>query len=248
VRLAEGILGAPALAGDGTLAYVSGVGSRVQLVWVTRQGHDEAVDLETGDFGDVALSPDGHRLDWHPRELRDEFRLVDRRPHAADAHQVDDGRRCRFPLWTRDSRSIVYSSTLEGGRNIFRRAADGSGKPERLTQSTNRQSPWTWSKDGRTLVLNELRSKAEYDLMTVPADGGAESVLLEGPGSDRTPAVSPDGRRIAYQSNEAGTTQVIVRPFPNVTDRRWQVSTNGGGSRSGRRTDASSSIDAAPPS
>jgi eukaryotic-like serine/threonine-protein kinase len=78
-------------------------------------------------------------------------------------------------------------------------------------------------------VLNEIRPNSGYDLVSVPAVGGAESVLVDGPRSDRTPAVSPDGRWIAYQSDESGRSQVIVRPFPNVADRRWQVSTDGGG-------------------
>src|SRR5207248_363568 len=94
----------------------------------------------------------------------------------------------QFPLWTPDGRSVVYSSTIGGGRNIFRLAADGSGKPERLTQSANQQSPWTWSKDGRTLMLNALLPTNIYRLTSVPADGGAESILLDG-SAGRQPAV-----------------------------------------------------------
>jgi eukaryotic-like serine/threonine-protein kinase len=229
VRLAEGILGPPVVAGDGTLAYVSGVPSRAQLVWVTRQGHEDAADLDAVDLSDVALSPDGRRAVITRRTGTgfSDLWIGDLTRRSLTRLTTEGGINV-FPLWTQDSDSVVYSSTLGGGRNIFRRPADGSGRPERLTRSANQQSPWTWSKDGRTLVLNELRQTTGYDLVTVPEHGGAESVLLDGPSSDRTPAVSPDGRWIAYQSTEAGTTQVIVRPFPNVKDHRWQVSTDGG--------------------
>ena len=228
VRLAEGLLSAPVVSSDGTLAYVSGVPPTVQLVWVTPQGHQEAAELDAANFADVALSPDGKRVAVTRGTDQNSLDLWIGDFARRTLTRVTTGGVNTFPLWTPDGRSVVYSSTIEGGRHIFRSAADGSAKPERLTNSANQQSPWTWSPDGATLVLNELRANTAYHLVAVPANGGAGSVLFEGPGSDRTPAVSPNGRWIAFQTDESGTTQIVVRPFPNVAAHRWQVSTDGG--------------------
>ena len=229
-RLAEGIVGTPAISQDGTLVYVSGIPSRMRLVWVSRRGVEEDAGLEPADFFDVALSPDGRRVLTSRGSYSDRIELwIGDFVRRTVTRLTTEAGINAFPLWTPDGTSVVYSATLEGGRNIFRRLADGSGKPERLTRSTNQQSAWTWSKDGRTLVLNEMREKSGYDLVTVPADGGESSVLIGGPSSERTPAISPDGRWIAYQTSDSGTTEIVVRRFPNVNDHRWQISTGGGG-------------------
>ncbi len=228
VRLAEGILSAPVVARDGTLVYVSGLPPSVQLVWVTRQGHEEPADLDAADFNDVALSPDGKRVVLSRGSSQTSLDLWIGDFARRTLTRLTTGGVNTFPLWTRDGRSVVYSSTIEGGRNIFRRAADGSDKAERLTTSANQQSPWTWTHDGGTLLLNEQRANNGYHLVAVPANGGAGSVVFEEAGSDRTPALSPDGRWIAYQTDESGTTQIVVRPFPNVAAHRWQVSSDGG--------------------
>ncbi len=144
VRLAEGILIGPIVANDGTLAYVSGVPPAVQLVWVTRQGLEEPADLDVADFNYVALSPDCKRVALTRGTSQTSLDLWVGDFARRTLTRLTTGGVNTFPLWTRDGGSIVYSSTLVGGRNIFRLAADGSGKcraAHQQVQISNRPGP-----------------------------------------------------------------------------------------------------------
>jgi serine/threonine-protein kinase len=229
VRVLEGVLGPPAISADGTLAYLSGVPPRIQLVWVDRQGGETPVDVDPADFFDVDISPDGRRLavSRGTAFTTTDIWVYDLERKTSNKLTTDLGLSV-FPLWTRDGQALVYSATREGHRNLFRRSADGSGTVQRLTTSAYQQSPWDWSLDGTTIVLQELREQTGWDIARIPLDGGADSVLVDTPRNQLSPALSPDGRWIAYSSSESGTSQVEVRPFPNVKDRRWQISSRGG--------------------
>jgi serine/threonine-protein kinase len=185
--------------------------------------------LEPGDFTDVSISPDGRQIAVTRGNIFTGLEIwINDVARESLTKLFADGGVNAYPLWTLDGKGIVYSSNQEGGRNLFRRPADGAGAPVRLTTSANQQSPWGWSHDGRILVLQELHADTSWDISQVSANGGRESVLIQTPGFDLNPAMSPDGRWLAYDSNEAGTPEVFVRPFPNVNDHRWQVSTGGG--------------------
>ena len=103
------------------------------------------------------------------------------------------------------------------------------GQAERLTTSDTQQTPSSWSADGQTLVLNEV-VPGNVTITTVSLGDSSQSrLLIDSPGStDAYPEVSPNGRWIAYHSNESGEFQVYVRPFPNVDGGRWQISSDGG--------------------
>ena len=112
--------------------------------------------------------------------------------------------------------------------------SDGSGKPQSLTQSKNLQVPWSFTPDGKRLAFLEQDSKTGYDLWTVPLESdsaglraGKPEVFLQTPADERTPAFSPDGRWMAYVSDESGTYQVYVRAFPDKGGK-WQISNSGG--------------------
>ena len=228
VRLVEGVLDRPAIGRNGTLAYLSGVLPRSKLVWVDRRGGEEALAIEPADFAEVAISPDGQRIAVSRGLGSDstadvDVWVIDLVRQNLTKLTADPGINA-WPLWTPDGSAIVYSSTRQsqGGRNLFRRAADGTGPVERLTKSAQQQSPWSWSRDRKTIVLQEFRPGTGFGISTVSTDGGDASVLIQGPGVQA--AVSPDGRWIAYSS--AG--EVWARPFPNVSDARWQISTDRG--------------------
>ena len=126
-----------------------------------------------------------------------------------------------FPLWTPDSSRVVFASTRDGG-GLFWRAADGTGAVERLLESADFPRPWGWTTDGR-LVFDQR--PGDIGVLTVEGDRTVE-MLLETEFEEEMPALSPDGRWIAYQSNESGRSEIYVQPFPNVDDGKWQVSTN----------------------
>jgi Tol biopolymer transport system component len=114
--------------------------------------------------------------------------------------------------------------------SIYSMTADGTGAPERLTvaagdnQFVNAPSP-----DGRSVVMYVASSKTGQDLLVAPLDGTKTiRPLIQTSFNETAATLSPDGRWLAYQSNESGQNEVYVRPYPNVDPGRWQVSTEGG--------------------
>ena len=142
------------------------------------------------------------------------------------------------PVWTPDGRRMVFSS-VRGNRlpaNLYWRPADGTGEAQRLTDSANTQYAASWHPSGKFLAFEERSDRTAWDLMILPMDGddasgwkpGTPTAFRNSSSSEREPMFSPDGRWIAYWSNESGLGyEVYVRPFanPNVV---WQITTGGG--------------------
>ena len=133
-------------------------------------------------------------------------------------------------MWTPDGRYIAFAAVGEG-MSVTR--SDGSGKPQPLTQSKNSQLPWSFTPDGKRLAFKEQGSGG-YDLWTVTLESdnsglraGKPEVFLQTPADERSPSFSPDGRWMAYRSNESGTFQVYVRAFPDEGGK-WQISNSDG--------------------
>jgi len=118
------------------------------------------------------------------------------------------------------------------GMSVIR--SDGAGKPQSLSQSKNIQLPWSFAPDGKRLAFFELSPGTGYDLWTVPLESdsaglraGKPEVFLQTPATEMAPSFSPDGRWMAYYSNESGIYQVYVRAFPDKSGK-WQISNSGG--------------------
>jgi len=111
---------------------------------------------------------------------------------------------------------------------VYARPADGSGPEQTLTAGATNDMPVSWSPDGRTLMFSRLTGTTAYDLWTVSLDGDRQArPFVQSPSSDTSGAFSPDGRWVAYASNESGSFQVYVTSYPNHYGR-WQISTDGG--------------------
>jgi serine/threonine-protein kinase len=137
------------------------------------------------------------------------------------------------PIWTPDSKRIIFSSAAEGRYGIYWKAADGRGKVEKIASPSNRDiTPASISADGKALFLDEIRGKGGNNIGMLSMEGDhAPKLLLQEEYGEYTPKISPDGKWLAYVSNESGKAEVYVRPFPDVgSGGRWQVSTNGGDS------------------
>ena len=140
------------------------------------------------------------------------------------------------PIWSPDSRRVAYSSWRPdvGTFNLFLHRADGSGEPQRLTTSRNRQSPTEWHPSGKYVLFSEDRRDTGTDLMLLPIDVTAGGEVKTGPpqpflettSNELAGEFSPDGKWIAYTSDESGRNEVFVRPFPGGAGR-WQVSSEG---------------------
>lgn len=132
--------------------------------------------------------------------------------------------------WLPDGRSLSYSSDRDGLTHIFKIRADGSSKPERvMPEDTTQVDESLWSADGRWLVDRSGVVDATRDLYARRTSGDtARQTLAAGAYDEYAPALSPDGRWLAYVSVESGREQVFVRPFPDAGRARWPVSTTGG--------------------
>ena len=152
-----------------------------------------------------------------------------------------------MPVWSPDGRQVAYASAPDGtgAPNLFRQRSDGTGQGERLTESENIQLPTSWHPSGRFLAFYENNRKTAWDVVVVEVPGEAASgsrrqapiAFANSPASEREPAFSPDGQWLAYVSNESGSYEVYVQPFP-ATGGKWQMSAGGGNlptwSRTGR--------------
>jgi serine/threonine-protein kinase len=224
----------------GTLAYaLQGRNGTEYMGWVTRAGGAvQAVDSTWRDteFESYAVSPDGAWLaitiggggvQGGSNQTRYDVWLkrLDRGPIQRLTFGGDDN---ADPSWTADGRYVSYVSLREGRRSLWRRRADGVGEEEKVADAGRDIIEARWSRDGAWLVAS-VYGPPSMDIMAMHI--GTDTVLrplLADAHNEWEPALSGDGRWLAYVSNESGQAQVFVRSFPNVQDGKWQISLNGG--------------------
>ena len=133
-----------------------------------------------------------------------------------------------FPAWTPDGRRVAYASGAPGAFALVTRDWDGSGKPDTLIAKTRSISQIVFSPRGRLFVLTVGVRPGNSDIYVGSLDSATKvQPFLSSPASEAAASISPDGRWLAYTSNETGIFQAYVRPFPGVGGR-FQVSTAGG--------------------
>jgi Tol biopolymer transport system component len=220
------------VAGDGTLAYVSGGGGAVEpqrtLVWVNRQGQETPIAAPPRAYVYPRIAPDGASIAVYSQDQEldiwrwDLARSTLTRLTLGGANDI-------HPAWTANGRRLIFSSERAGARNLFWQAADGTGAVERLTESPNQQNAVAVSPDGTRLIFTEADGKTRADVMQVELDGTHRATpLVQTPFSEQNGIISPGGRWLAYQADDSGQLEVYVRPFPDVNGGHWQVSTGGG--------------------
>jgi eukaryotic-like serine/threonine-protein kinase len=214
-----------AMAHDGSLVHAAP--GRSVVVGVDRTGRaDVLLDVPRVYYGAPQPSPDGRRLVMaFSDQLASNPNIWTYDLERRLISRLTFGRsRDSAPLWTPDGQRIVFSSDRAGGtRNLFWTAADGSGVPEQLTRSLQPQNPNSWTRDGRVLAFTE-----NSDIWALRVDFGRKpEPFLRTPYKEFAAAFSPDGRWLAYQSNDTNRDEIYVRPFP-TGDGKWQVSTHGG--------------------
>jgi serine/threonine-protein kinase len=135
----------------------------------------------------------------------------------------------RLPVWTPDGTRLAFTAERDGRvENIYWQAADGSGAPERLSIGSTMQGPASFSSDGKHLVFT-TPTTPPFDIGVLSLEGERrEEMLFKTPFSEANAALSPDGRWLAYQSNESGRDEVYLSPFPDVHSSKRKVSNNGG--------------------
>jgi Tol biopolymer transport system component len=226
----------------GTAAFsVSATGVVVQrhrapsvrgLAWLDRQGHRIGeVPVAPEAFQDLTLAPDNRQVAI--TRLNDdnsgEIWTIDTDRGIATRFTFDRPF-CEKPCFSPDGRWIAFSSLEKNGRNIYRRLASGAGGPERLvTGRTGFGDAAGWTPDGRTLLFRDLDPTTGEDIWKMNVDGDRTAVpVLNGTPHEEDASLSPDGRWLAYRSNESGRAELYVQSFP-APDERHRISTDGAG-------------------
>ncbi len=217
------------LSAEGTLVYLNAStrSPRRTLTWVDRNGREQRINAPPAGYTTLRLSPDETRvaMDIDDGQKRDIW-ILDLTREVIQ-RLTNDLSQNVVPIWTPDGRSVVYSAGPAGKGNLYRQPADGSGAPERLTQSPNGQYPSAVLPDNRVLFREEIGS--DRDLMVVALEGDRKPTpIVQTRFAEMNGEVSPDGRWLAYQANDSGQFQIYIRPFPNVEQGRSLVSTGGG--------------------
>jgi Tol biopolymer transport system component len=212
----------------GSLVYVLGnvqvVPSR--LVWVNRRGGEQPLPAPPRAYMLPKLSPDNRRVAVVIAEQEPQIWLYDF-SHETLSRFTFEGDANNGPVWTPDGKRIAFNSNKEGQKNIFWQLADGSGGRERLTTSNNIHVPGSWSPDGQLLAFAEVNSTTGLDIWVLRLGDRKAQLFLRTPFNEQAPQFSPDGRWLAYYSNESGRSEVYVQPYPGPGGK-WQISTEGG--------------------
>jgi len=236
VPLIENI-SAVTLADSGTLVYVPEItgsgsgGSLRRLVWIDKEGNEEQIEAETNMYQFPKISPDGTKVALAvTKSDNQDIWIYDVTYKILERLTFDDGADS-FPVWTSDSKQIIFRSDREGG-GIYSKASDGTGEAEQITlDQIGWLLPFSLSDDGNTLVVQQVLGLTQIDIgMLSMDDDHAYKLLLQEDYVESHPQISPDGKWLAYCSNETGQAEVFVRPFPDVNKGKWQISTNTGNS------------------
>ena len=237
-------------AAAGTLVYVPAGGAIASrsLLKVDREGRvAPLIDARDG-YGYPALSPDGRRLAvMIGSDAGSDVWIIDL--ERSTRTRFTAGGSAAFPVWAPDGSKLAYQSTAPGPINLYWRPLDGRSdaqpfvKAEAVSATTwpttasllpgtlptlsgGPQFPVSWSPDGTTLAFHERKPNGERDIWVV-TDGSDPFPFLLTPFDERSPRFSPNGKWLAYVSDESGRNDVYVQPFPGP-GAKWLVSTDGG--------------------
>jgi serine/threonine-protein kinase len=216
---------------NGLLVYAPGTHASVgTLVWVDRKGNKQPLGLPPGIFGMFSLSPDGRTV---AISMEDDIWLFDTErgtPTRFTFDKLSEG-----PVWTPDGKNVVFLSQSEGGPAVFWKPADGSRDMVQLTENKEVINTNSVSPDGKVLALSVRSPKTSTDIFLLPleseepsgASAAEPSLFLQTGFLELFPIFSPDGRWIAYTSDESGQWEVYVRPYPGP-GASVRISTAGG--------------------
>jgi serine/threonine protein kinase len=215
---------------NGTLVYrVSGIRTASQPIFLDRAGRNIGPAGPPGDYGGLTLSPDGTRLAFELHDLHTGTGDIWMHHLARKSTDVftSDRMHNSSPVWSPDARQIVFTGRPDGGRNLHLKAVDGGGSDEPLLPLGVDRNPLDWSRDGKFVIFEEGPNDGERDLWTLQMPERTPGVFLRTKFSEHSARFSPDGRWVAYLSNETGRFEVRVCRFPDCSGR-LTLSTSGG--------------------
>ena len=215
---------------SGVLAFRRSAASDYRIAWFDRSGKSLGTAGDIADYSNPALSPDGNRLAVSIRDPATGSRdiwVLDLLRQSASRITFDASDDLN-PVWSPDGGRIAYSSDRRGARDIYTKNASGIGGEELVIESKIPKNVEDWSPDGHWMVFNEAVPNYGDDLVVVPLDTRKPQEFLRTRFHEDGGRFSPDGKWLAYESDESGRAEVYIQPFP-PTGGKWQISNDHGG-------------------
>jgi Tol biopolymer transport system component len=219
--------------GTGTFVYAAGRSAvqRWQVARLDSSGTTQPLLAAPGAYLFPRLSPDGRKLAFQGDGPDVYIHDLER----GTTTRLTFTGRANIPVWTPDGKHILFRSA-SNGLSIYWIRSDGAGDPQRILENPKYFVPWSFSPDGRRLAYMESNPETGLDIWTLPLEiadpdhpkAGKPEPFLRTPADELAPRFSPDGRWIAYQSNESRQPEIYVRPYPAGSGGKWQVSMGGG--------------------
>jgi eukaryotic-like serine/threonine-protein kinase len=215
------------VAGNGTAVFLQGGSAENTVVFVDRTGREAPILSQPRDYKDPRFSPDGRRLAYEVAEGNEgdiwiyEF-------ERATAARLTFGSENLYPVWSPDGRHVAFTSRRTGIAGLWWKAADGSGDAEELMGGTELRFPGTFTPDGRTVLYRETAPTTGFDIYALPLDGErTPRPVVVTPFNESSPMLSPDGRWLAFVSDQSGRNEVYARAYPDGASD-FQISAGGG--------------------
>ncbi len=216
---------------NGLLTVRTGGLTQNQLIWFDRTGKQLAPVTSPGGYTSAALSPDEKMVATSRAEAQTstaaDVWLIDLE-RGAHIRFTTDPSHDSFPVWSPSGDRIAFLSTRAGLNGIYQKPSSGAGAEEVLVTSRELKYTPDWSPDGRFIMYSQLNSNTRRDLMLLPLSGERKpEPYLQSDFAEIQPRFSPDGKWVAYVSNETGQFEVYVQSFPR-SGGKWPVSIGGG--------------------
>ena len=221
----------------GTLVYTAGKTPQTwPIVWLDGSGNTQPLLSTPGVYSAPRFSPDGRQLAVHGITTGGAYIFVydlqrgnlNRLTATADALLAI--------AWAPDGKRIAFSTASRGGYRLSWVRSDGAGEAQRLMETTQLAVPFSFSPNGTQLAYSLTQPETQADIWTLPLDTsdpehpkpGTPELFLRTPANESASAFSPDGRWIAFRSDETGMNEIWVRPVPARPGKGWQISEGGG--------------------
>lgn len=237
VTLADGVgvdidaHGGFAVSGEGPVAYRSSGGTALQLTWFDRTGKAVGVagEPDTNAVAFPEFSPDDPRVAVG-RQVQNNLDIwLQDLVRGGLTRLTFDAANDIGAVWSPDEMRIAFASRRASAFDLYQKPSNGSGLDERLMTSSISKVPQAWSADGHWLLYYEINPTTGRDLwaLDMTSPDHPPRVVANAPAQEVLAQFSPDGRWVAYQTDESGRFEVVVQPFPDAGGK-WQVSTAGG--------------------